>query len=332
MSVIAVDGMGGDAAPESAVAGALLAANQGVQIILIGDQRILEKEINKLGDSPGSLEIVHASDVITMEEHVGMQIRNRTESSIWTGMELIKSKKADAFVSMGNTGAMLAAALLHLGRLPGVERPGLGIVLPTPGGPSLLIDGGANAESRASHLVQFADMGTVYMKTIHGFDSPKVGLLSIGEEASKGSTLIQEAYAKLDNDSFINFVGNIEGRDIVTGSFQVIVTDGFTGNNALKIMEGTVSMLFDVMRSTARKSFRSRLGGALLLPALREVRSNLDYRKYGAAPLLGVEGSVFIGHGRSDALAVSNAIINAAQAEQLGIHQQVQSIISSRYT
>ena len=332
MSIIAIDGMGGDNAPETAVAGALSAANQGIQVLLIGDQNILEKEITKLGNPPTSLEIIHAPDAIAMEEHIGMQIRNRTESSIWTGMELVKSNKANAFVSMGNTGAMLAAALIHLGRLPGIQRPGLAIILPTPGGPSLLIDGGANAESRASHLVQFADMGTVYMKAIYGFDSPKVGLLSIGEEASKGSTLIQEAYEKLENDSFINFIGNIEGRDIVTGSYQVIVTDGFTGNNTLKIMEGTVSMLFDMMRSAANKSFRSRIGGALLLPAIREVRSNLDYRKYGAAPLLGVEGAVFIGHGRSDATAVSNAIINAAQVDQLGILQQVRSIISSRYT
>ncbi|MBG93069.1 MAG: phosphate--acyl-ACP acyltransferase [Chloroflexi bacterium] len=332
MTVIAIDGMGGDAAPEAAVAGAFSAANQGIKIFLIGNQDILEKAINELGDFPDSLEIVHASDVIAMDEQVGMQIRNRTDSSIWVGMELVKSKQASAFVSMGNTGAMLAAALLHLGRLPGVQRPGLAIVLPTPGGPSLLIDGGANAESKASHLVQFADMGTVYMKATHGFGSPKVGLLSIGEEASKGSTLIQEAYEKLENDSFINFIGNIEGRDIVTGDCQVIVTDGFTGNNALKIIEGTISMLFDIMRSTAHKSFRSRLGGALLLPSLREVRSNLDYRRYGAAPLLGVEGSVFIGHGRSDAVAVHNAIINAAQADQLGILQQVRTIIASRYT
>lgn len=331
MSVIALDGMGGDKAPEAPVEGALQAAREGLQVLLVGDEAVLSAEIGKHGPTPSTLRIVHAPDAIGMGEHVAREVRRRRQSSIWVGMELVKSGEAQSFISMGNTGAMLAGALLALGRLPGVERPGLAVMLPTPGGPTLLMDGGANAEARPSHLVQFADMGSAYMRAMYGYESPRVGLVSIGEEASKGSSLIQEAHVLLKQDESINFAGNIEGRDVVSGDYQVAVTDGFNGNNMLKLMEGTISMMFDIVRSSAEGSLRGRIGGALLLPTLREARTRLDYRRYGAVPLLGVNGEVFIGHGRSDAEAVANAIRGAAEADRHGVLDEVRQAIAARY-
>lgn len=329
MSVIALDGMGGDLGPEATVAGAIEAASGGLQVLLVGDEPVLRAEIARQGAGSSTLRIAHASDAIGMGEQVARQVRRRRDSSIWVGMELVKSGEVQAFLSMGNTGAMLAAALLALGRIPGVERPGLAILLPTPGGPTLLIDGGANAEARPNHLRQFAEMGTAYMRAMYGYERPRVGLLSIGEEASKGSSLIVEAHGLLRAAPQINFHGNIEGADVTTGEFQVVVTDGFTGNNALKLMEGTVQMVFDVVRREAAGSLRARLGGALLLPALREARGRMDYRRYGAAPLLGVNGKVFIGHGRSDAEAIANAVRFADEAERHGVLDQLRAAIES---
>jgi glycerol-3-phosphate acyltransferase PlsX len=321
--------MGGDLGPEATVAGAIAAASGGLQLLLIGDEPVLRAEIERQGPAPSTLRIAHASDAIGMGEQVARQVRRRRDSSIWVGMELVKSGEVQAFLSMGNTGAMLAAALLALGRIPGVERPGLAILLPTPGGPSLLIDGGANAEARPNHLRQFAEMGTAYMRAMYGYEQPRVGLLSIGEEASKGSSLIVEAHSLLRSASGINFHGNIEGGDVTSGEFQVVVTDGFTGNNALKLMEGTVQMVFDVVRREAAGSLRARLGGALLLPTLREARGRMDYRRYGAAPLLGVNGKVFIGHGRSDPEAIANAVRFADEADRHGVLDQVRAAIGS---
>ena len=329
MSVIALDGMGGDLGPEATVAGAIAAASDGQQVLLVGDEVVLNEEIARHGAAPSTLRVVHAADAIGMGEQVAREVRRRRDSSIWVGMELLKSGEAQAFVSMGNTGAMLAGALLALGRIRGVERPGLAILLPTPGGPSLMIDGGANAEARPNHLRQFAEMGSAYMRAMYGYERPRVGLLSIGEEASKGSSLIVEAHALLRAEPQINFIGNIEGGDVTGGAYQVVVTDGFTGNTALKLIEGTVQMMFGVMQRQATASIRGRLGGALLLPALREVRDRLDYRRYGAAPLLGVNGKVFIGHGRSDGEAIANAIRTADEADRHGVLDQVRAAIGA---
>jgi len=329
VTVIALDGMGGDLGPPATVAGAIAAATGGLQVLLVGDEPVLRREIESQGGTPSTLRIAHAADAIGMGEQVAREVRRRRDSSIWVGMELVKSGEAQAFVSMGNTGAMLAGALLALGRIPGVERPGLAVMLPTPGGPTLLIDGGANAEARPNHLRQFGEMGSAYMRAMYGYEHPRVGLLSIGEEASKGSSLIVEAHALLRAVPQINFVGNMEGRDVSTGEYQVIVTDGFTGNTTLKLMEGTVQMMFEAMRREAGRSLRGRIGGALLRPSLREVRDRLDYRRYGAVPLLGVNGKVFIGHGRSDAEAIANAIRAADEADRLGVLDQVRAAISA---
>jgi glycerol-3-phosphate acyltransferase PlsX len=329
VTVIALDGMGGDLGPEATVAGAIEAASDGLQVLLVGDEAVLRERIAQHGTAPSTLRVVHAADSIGMGEQVAREVRRRKQSSIWVGMELVKSGEAQAFVSMGNTGAMLAAALLALGRIKGVERPGLAILLPTPGGPTLLIDGGANAEARPSHLLQFAEMGAAYMRAMYGYEQPRVGLLSIGEEASKGSSLIVGAHTLLRAAPQINFIGNMEGGDVITGEYQVVTTDGFAGNNALKLIEGTVQMMFDVMRREASSSIRGRIGGALLLPALREVRGRLDYRRYGAAPLLGVNGKVFIGHGRSDSGAIANAVRTAEEADRHGVLDQVRAAMGT---
>ena len=328
MSVIALDGMGGDLGPEATVLGAIAAASDGQQILLVGDQEILNAHILRNGGHVSALRVVHAPDTIGMGEQVAREVRKRRNSSIWVGMELVKSHEAHAFVSMGNTGAMLAASLLSLGRMPGVERPGLAILLPTPGGSSLLIDGGANADVRPQHLLQFAEMGSAYMRAMYDYAEPRVGLLSSGSEASKGSSQIVEAHGLLSSNSEINFVGNIEGGDIVTGECQVVVTDGFTGNVALKLLEGTAQMMFEVMQHEARTSMRGRLGGLLLRPTLHKVKDRLDYRRYGAAPLLGVNGKVFIGHGRSDAEAITSAISTANEADNSGLLDQLKSSIT----
>ena len=313
MTAVALDGMGGDFAPRATVEGAVRAAGTGIEIALVGDEAVLRRELERLGGVPVGVRLVHAPDAITMEEHASLDMRRRRESSIYVAMELVKSGQADAFVSLGNTGAVLALALVVLGRLPGVERPALSALLPRPQRPVLLLDVGANAESRASHLAQWARLGTAYMRAVVGVAEPSVGLLNIGEEATKGSPLTIEVHAALSASS-LRFAGNVEGGDLMVGDLHVVVTDGFTGNVALKVMEGTVALMLGEIRSAAGSSLRTRVGGQLMRPALSEIRRRWDYRRYGGAPLLGVNGIVIVGHGRSDAEAVANAVRAAATA------------------
>jgi glycerol-3-phosphate acyltransferase PlsX len=251
-----------------------------------------------------------------MGDKAAREVRRQRQTSLFICTELVKTGAADAMVSLGNTGAAMATALVVLGRIPGVERPALAGVFPVPAGSVLLLDIGANADARVSHLHQFAHLGNVYMNTVHGIEAPRVALLSIGEEPTKGSSLVLEAHALLASDETLRFIGNVESGEILRGQADVIVTDGFTGNICLKLAEGMLQMLFGEMRRVAGSSLRARAGGALLLPALREVRDRLDYRSYGAAPLLGVAGCVFIGHGRSDPSAVANAIRSAHHAAE----------------
>jgi phosphate acyltransferase len=328
MTVVALDGMGGDFAPQATVEGAVRAAAGGIEVALVGDAEALGAELNRLGGAPGGLRIVHAPDVIEMDAHAAAEARRRRESSIYVATELVKRGEAQAVVSMGNTGASMAVGLLVLGRVKGVERPALGAVLPAPSGPTLFLDVGANAEARPSHLVQFAQLGSAYMRTVYAIAEPRVGLLSIGEEATKGSSLIVETNEKMRADGRLNFIGNVEGRDVLAGTADVVVTDGFTGNVALKLMEGTVSMLFEQLRTVASQSLLAKAGGALLLPSLRGMRARFDYRQYGGVPLLGVDGGVFIGHGRSDAEAVANALRTAASAVDHGMLAALRAAIT----
>ncbi|MDA1003782.1 MAG: phosphate acyltransferase PlsX [Chloroflexi bacterium] len=324
---VALDAMGGDLAPQSTVDGALIAVAEGITVALVGDEQILHAELAQRGGPRDGISVVHAPESIAMDANAVAEARRRRGSSISIGIGMVKRREAGAFVSVGNTGAAMATALMTLGRMRGVERPALCVFLPTPGGPTLLLDVGANAEARPSHLVQFAHFGSAYVRTALRIAEPSVGLLSIGEEASKGSSLIVEAHRGLSG-VLPGFVGNVEGRDIALGTVDVVVTDGFTGNVVLKVLEGTVTMMFDQLRSVALSSLRARLGGALLLPAVGQLRSQFDYRRFGAVPLLGVDGAVFIGHGRSDAEAIASAIRSAANAVRNGMLEAVGEAIA----
>jgi len=318
MTVVALDAMGGDDAPAATVDGAVATARSGIEVVLVGDEAVLRRELARVGDVPAGLRVQHAADAIEMGEHAAIEARHRRDSSIYVGLDLVRRGEAAAFVSAGNTGAVFATALVVLGRLRGVERPALGALLPIPARPALLLDAGANAECRPSHLVQFAHLGAVYMRTVMGVAEPRVGLLNIGEEATKGTPTLIEAHAALSS-SGLRFIGNVEGRHVFAGEVDVIVTDGFTGNIMLKLAEALIDMVFGEMRRAASESLQARVGGLLLRPALREMATELDYRKYGAAPLLGVRGTVFVAHGRSDMHTIANAMRTAATAAEHGM-------------
>ncbi|MQC17311.1 MAG: phosphate acyltransferase PlsX [Chloroflexi bacterium] len=318
--VIALDAIGGDFAPRVTVEGALRAAAEGIHVALVGNSEMLGRELNTLGGAPSTLRIVHAPDVVAMDDKAAREVRRQRQTSMYVGAELVRDGEAAALVTMGNTGAAMATGLVVLGRIRGVDRPALSVVLPTArGAPVIFLDVGANADARPAHLVQFAHMGTAYMRAVYGVAAPRVGLLSIGEEPSKGSILVTETHGLLARDSQLQFAGNIESRELLDGTVDVIVTDGFTGNVALKLAEGIAGLIFDQMREAAGSSLRNRLGAGLLLPSLRAIRDRMDYRVYGAVPLLGVRGGVFIGHGRSDGDAILGALRTAQQAVRAGM-------------
>ena len=330
MTTVILDGMGGDYAPHTTVEGAHLAAERGVEVLLVGDTVSLQAEIAKLGGAHPRVRIVHAPDAIPMGEHSAREAVARRGSSIYMGMEALKRGDGQAFVSLGNTGAVLAVAFVVLGRLPGVERPALALLLPRPGSPVLFLDVGANAEARVSHMLQFARLGTSYMKHVQDVPAPRVGLLNIGEEPSKGSPFTIEVHEALAAAPDIDFMGNVEGREIVSGTADVIVTDGFTGNIALKLLEGTVTMMFDQFSRVARSSPLTLLGGALLRPRVRRLQDEFDYRRSGGAPLLGVNGIAMVGHGRSDAQAVAGAVLTAAAAADAGMLDELRRAIEQQ--
>ncbi len=326
---VAIDAMGGDHAPDEVVAGALLAADRlRVQVLLVGPEDRLR---GYLGEVPagGAVELVHAADVVGMGEHPTEAVRAKPNSSLVTAVRLVKEGRADAVVTCGNTGAAMAAALLLLGRVRGIARPALATVVATGnGGRGMLLDVGANAECRPLHLVQFAHMGARYMERTYGIERPRVGLLSIGEEDTKGNALVLETNRRL-RASGLNFIGNVEGKDLPKGVADVVVTDGFTGNVVLKTAEGMAEFLFDELRRAVTAKPWTRVAGLVLLPELRRVRRRLDYAEYGGAPLLGVNGIVVIGHGRSNARAVANAVRVARDAVRNGVLDLIRSVAES---
>lgn len=318
MTRIVLDAMGGDHAPRATVAGAVDAARDGIAVTLVGVEEQVRAELARAAGPAGDIEVVHAPEVVAMGDHDARATLRRRDTSIAVGLQLVKEGAGHAFISAGNTGAVLAVSLVRLGRLAGVERPAIGVVLPTPQGVLLLLDGGANADARPGHLLQWAHLGATYMRTALGVAEPRVALLNIGEEDTKGSQLTVEAHGLLAA-SGLRFIGNVESRDLPRRPADVVVTDGFTGNVVLKLAEGMSAMLFEELREAASQSLRARIGGLLIRPTARGMRDRLDYRVYGAAPLLGVEGSVFIGHGSSDARAIGNAIRTADAAVAAGI-------------
>jgi phosphate acyltransferase len=312
---VAVDAMGGDRAPEEIVTGALEAASDEVVPVLFGPREALEPLAE-------GLEIVHTEQVVAMDEKPSDAVREKRESSLFVSCRAVGEGNADAVVSAGNTGATLAAGLLEVRRLADVHRPAIAVPLPALGGPSILIDAGANADARPEHLLQFAHMGAVFSREIVGLDEPEVALLSIGEEPDKGNRLVREAHPALAA-SGLRFIGNVEGRDLLRKTADVVVCDGFTGNMALKLLEGTIRVTLDTFREEVTASTRGKLGGLLIRPAARALRERLDPDTYGGAYLLGLRGLVVIAHGNSSRRAIANAIRYAARGARGRVVERV---------
>lgn len=310
---VALDAMGGDHAPEVVVEGGVQAAREyGLEVILVGKEDVVKKELAKYDTAGLSLPVVHASEVLEMDEEPARAARTKRDSSMAVGMRLVKEGHADAFASAGHSGGVMATALFTLGRIKGVKRPAGSTVFPTKTGLSFMLDVGMNTDCKPEWLLQFAIMGTVYAEKVLGMENPRVAIISNGEEEGKGSQLVK-ATTPLLKASHLNFVGNAEGKDIVSGMAEVIVTDGFTGNVAVKAAEGVAEMLLSLLKAEIKKRPLAALGGLLAQGAFKEVQRRLDYSEYGGAPLLGVKGVVIIGHGRSNAKAIKNMVRVAAE-------------------
>jgi phosphate acyltransferase len=311
---IALDAMGGDLAPKAPVEGAVLAARDfGIEVVLVGDRDVLARELAGYDTANIPVRIEPAAEAILMDDSPLEAVIAKPRSSMHVGLELVKQGIADAFVSAGNSGAQMAASMMVLGNLAGVDRPAIASVVPTPEGLALLVDAGANTEVKPINLVQFAIMASVYWRHVRNVSRPRVGILSNGEEASKGTDLTRAAAAMLAQmPSYVNYIGYVEGRDINRGKADVIVTDGFTGNVALKTMEGMASLMLGTLREVFSGNWRGRLSYILIRKNLSAMRTKLDPHEYGGAPLLGVAGVSIIAHGSSNAVAIRNAVRAAA--------------------
>jgi glycerol-3-phosphate acyltransferase PlsX len=308
---IVVDAMGGDHAPAAEVEGAVEAVRETAgesTVILVGDEARVRAELERhdARDQTG-IEVVHASERVEMGEDPVPQVRRKKGASIAVAMTLLKERRADGLVSAGNTGGVVAAALLLLGRIKGVRRPAIATFLPSPSGGAILLDVGANSDCTPQHLLQFAKMGEIYARRLLDREAPKVGLLNIGEESTKGNKLVQSTYTLLEESS-LNFVGNVEGRDIFQGRADVVVCDGFVGNVVLKFSESVAHFITHLIKEEIGEDLRNRLGALLMKPVFRSLSQQLDYAEYGGAPMLGVDGVVIIAHGRSSPKAIKNAI------------------------
>lgn len=326
---IAIDGMGGDNAPAAVVEGAVLAAREfGYDIILVGDNELLHKELFKKRSVPKNISVYHAPEVIGMDEPAAISVRRKKNSSIVIGANLLKEKKADAFVSAGNTGAVVCAVTLKIGLLEGVDRPGIAIIFPTLKDLAVLIDVGANIDSKPEHLLQYAIMGDIIQRYILGKKRPKIALLNIGEEETKGTDFIRQTHVLL-NSSMLDFAGNVEGGNIYTGNCDVIVCDGFMGNVVLKVSESLAQTITIFIKRKLNMNLITKLGALLSLSAFVALKKEIDYSEYGGAPLLGVDGICIIGHGRSSAKAIKNAIREAGQFYTHQINQHIVDAIKS---
>jgi glycerol-3-phosphate acyltransferase PlsX len=332
---IAVDAMGSDQYPRPDIEGAVQAAREyGLEIALVGDEAAIGPVLaeQQLGSLP--IRVVHAPEMLTMEDK-GLALalkakRKQARNSMAVGLDLVKSGEAQAFVTAGNTGAAAATAYFRLGTLPGIERPALAPVFPTRTGTCVILDIGANPDCKPENLLQFAIMGSLYAERVRGVGQPRVGLLSNGEEAGKGNQLVRDTYPLLKGAG-LNFIGNVEGKEVIGGAADVVVTDGFTGNVLLKTAEAVAKLITDTIREKiTHGSPAAKLGGALVRPALRSLRRMLDPAEEGAAPLLGINGLVFIGHGRSDAFAIKNAVRVAKAAAEARVLDSIKDDIGRR--
>jgi glycerol-3-phosphate acyltransferase PlsX len=323
---IVIDAMGGDFSPHNAVIGAVEAINENrnFDLFLVGKEKEIKQVISSNNLSFENNNIINAEDIIGMDENPTNSLKTKPNSSISVGARLVKENKADAFVSAGNTGAVMAASTLIIGRIPGVGRPTIGTTMPNTSGITTLFDIGASVDSKPQHLLEYAIMGTIFTEEIYGIENPRVGILSVGEEESKGNEVTLEA-ARLLKKTNLNFVGNVEGRDILEGSVHVVVCDGFVGNILLKFGEGVLSFLKHKFKSYAEKSYLNKLKIGLLKQTLKEILKDFDYQEYGGVPLLGVNGISIIGHGSSTPKAFKNMVFRAEEMFRKDLVKKIES-------
>lgn len=347
MTRIAIDAMGGDYAPKETVEGAVWAAHDyGVAIELVGKEDAIQKELDKIARygiksnrggfftqnikvdlSKLDIKITHAQEIIEMDEAPGAAIRKKRKSSIVLAVSAVANGSSDAIVAAGSTGAAMASALFGLGRLPGIERPAIAVTLPTMKKPFMFLDAGANASCTPEMLYQFAVMGSTFFKNVHGVENPKIGVLNIGEEAGKGNELVVNAYKMLEeNKDGLNFIGNIEGKEIFYGDCDVIICDGFVGNVALKIIEGSSTMLFKMIKQEFSTDILSKIIGVLAKPFMKRIYNRINYEEFGGALLLGVKGITVIAHGRSTSYAIKNAIKVAKEGVESEVCRKITEI------
>ncbi|MGO4531344.1 phosphate acyltransferase PlsX [Paenibacillus sp. 2TAF8] len=329
---IVIDAMGGDNAPASTVEGAVAAATEwaDTQIVLVGDEAKLEPLLSQSGARPSNLSVRHASEVIGSDDEPVKAVRRKKDSSMVVAGRMVKEKEADAMISAGNTGALMTAGLLVVGRMDGIERPALAPMIPTMDDVGVLaLDLGANMDAKPEHLAQYALMGSLYRQKVQGIASPRVGLLNVGTEPGKGNELTKHAYPLLEQLP-IRFVGNVEARDVLTGACDVLVCDGFAGNILLKSLEGAAGAIFGLLKEKFTSSFKNKLAAAVLMPELRGLKSKLDYTEHGGAPLLGLSGLVVKSHGSADGNAIKNAVRQARIAVQNQLVDSISKEISGK--
>lgn len=328
---IAVDAMGGDYAPDEIIKGAVLAVRdrEDIRILLVGKEDVIQKGLSEYDYDKTRIEVVHAENIISNNEAPVLAIRRKKDSSIVVALNLVKSGEADAFVSAGSTGAVLAGGQLIVGRIKGVERPPLAPIIPTINGVSLLIDCGANVDARPSHLVQFAKMGSIYMRDIIGIENPRVAIVNIGAEEEKGNMLVKETFPLLKNCNDINFIGSIEAREIPYGGADVIVCEAFVGNVILKLYEGLGTALMKKIKEGLMSTTKSKIGALLAKPALKETLQDFDATKYGGAPLLGLKGLVVKTHGSSKGVEIRNSILQCVTFTEQRINEKIEKNLSN---
>jgi phosphate acyltransferase len=327
---LVLDAMGSDDHPDPEVQAAVIAAElYGEEIILVGNQHQLERKLAAANTKNQPVRIVHAPDILEMGDKAVASAQKKPNNSMAVGLELVKTGEAKAFITAGNTGAAMFVALRKLGRIKGVQRPALTALFPVADGHTVVLDIGANADARPDFLLQFAIMGSIYAQKVLKIDNPRVGLLSNGEEAGKGNQLVRDTYPLLQN-SGLNFIGNVEGKELFGHEADVVVTDGFTGNVLLKSSEAVARLISDVLRRELLSTFRTKIGAALAKPAFGGIRKMMDPAEVGAAPLLGIDGLVFVGHGRSNAYALTNALRVAHQAVQANLLDELRNQIQEQ--
>jgi len=323
---VAVDAMGGDHAPDAIIEGVVLALNTSsdIHVFLTGDETLLKEKLAAYTYNAEQLTIVHAPGIIENTDSPVMAVRQKKDASMVVGLKLVKEKVADAFLSAGNTGAVLAGGTLIVGRIKGIQRPALASLIPNDYGFTLLIDCGANVDSKASFLHQFAQMGSIYYESFLDTKNPRIGLVNVGAEASKGNALVKETYTLLKEDESLNFIGNIEAREISQGVADVVVCDGFVGNVILKYTEGLAMSLLGMIKKAITSTFKAKMGALLIKSSLKKMMKNFDYSEYGGAPLLGLNGLVVKTHGSSDANAVKNTILQCKKFHEQRVNEKIQ--------